>query len=177
MASGKNRLVVTIDANGDPAIGALGKVETAADGVDDAVDGIGDTAGELGGSFGGLQDTLGSLAGPLGAAGIATGLFAAIEQAADLAIEAGSLAEFLGLSVEDASRLNSVFGDVGVEADGVIGIMDNLVTRLAETPELAEKLGIALGPDGVLDPVQAVKTSIDAWDFLTPTEKIELFGE
>ena len=124
-----------------------------------------------------MRDSFAEVAGPLGVGAVIGGLNKALSDAADISAEASILAGFLNISVEEASGLQAVFSDFGLDREGFLGAMEQFVTKLAETPELADELGVALGPDGVLDPVEAIKAAIDKWDLLTPTEKVELFGE
>jgi len=173
------RYVMQIDANGSPAVSELGRVESAVADVDEGVAGIGETAGGLEGQFGGISDELGNIAGGVGIGAVAAGLKNVLDQAAQVADEAIVLSEFMGISAEDAQKLNIAFGEIGLEADEVLALMDTVVQRLEESPELADELGVALGPDGVLDPMEAISAAIRGWedDILTPTQKIELFGE
>lgn len=97
--------------------------------------------GEVAGGLGGLAEG-GAIAG--GAAAVGAALFAAVDHAKDLALEAGNVAQYIGSSVEDASRLLRVLESVGVESGDLLDIIGQVNSVLSASPALVEELGVTL---------------------------------
>lgn len=104
--------------------------------------------GELEGGFGRAAGALGTLSaggGVATAAGaVAVALGAAAISAADIAISAQSLATLTGDTVEDASRLQEVWKLSGADVQDLADVALQVQGALAQSPELAEQLGIDL---------------------------------
>jgi hypothetical protein len=172
-----SRYVITIDANGTPASQEIGKLRDSVDRVDDALDDVNSPTklDNLKGSFSAVGGQLSGLIGPLGLAGVATGIFKIADQAAQLAIDAGITASALNTSVEEASLLNAALGDVGIEANDVVALALQVGEQLSTNEELAARFGLKVGEQ--LEPIDALRLAIDSWDLLTPTERVQIFGE
>jgi hypothetical protein len=99
---------------------------------------------ELDGRLGDVVGMAGRMAGPAGLAAIAGGFIAAADNAANLAIEAGEIARLTGDSVTEAGQLASVWKGAGFESKDLQDVILQLNGVLAQTPELAERLGINL---------------------------------
>jgi hypothetical protein len=99
---------------------------------------------ELDGRLGDIVGMAGKMAGPAGLAAVAGGFLAAADHAADLAIEAGEVARLTGDSVTVAGQLLSVWKGAGFEGKDLQDVILQLNGVLAQTPELAERLGINL---------------------------------
>jgi hypothetical protein len=167
---------VKIDVNGQAAVAELGQIEKAAKDVDSQVESIGgDGMAELSGSTDALMGKVGALAGPAGVGAVGAALFAAADQAANVAIEAGTMSEALGISVEEASKINAAFSDVGLEMGDTVDIALQIGSAVEDDAALAETLGLKVGE--AVTPVAALKAGIDRWDFLTPTQRAKAFGE
>jgi len=176
MARNVTKTYILIDANGKPAAGELQRVEDAAKDTDEAVEDIG--AGGMPGLQAGLDGAigkLGALAGPAGVGALVGGLISAGDKAADLAIEAGTVASTLDISVEEASRLTAAFGDVEIEANDLVDIALQVTGALEDSPALAQALGLEIGK--AIEPVDALEAGIDNWNFLDATTRAQLFGE
>lgn len=97
----------------------------------------------------GLDDLKGA-AGALGigtAGGIAAlpaAIFATTQQSKNWAIEVGTVAKLTGSTLEDASRLVSVFNSNGVETADLLDLLLNVNGVLRDNPELADKLNVKL---------------------------------
>jgi hypothetical protein len=109
--------------------------------------------GELGGKMGSAFAAVGR-GGPvaLGVAGIAGGLLAAANNAADAALEVGVLRDLTGSSAEVASRLSGVWRQSGFDMKDLQDVILQMNGVLLDSPEIAKQLGVNL-KDG-LDPAQ-----------------------
>ncbi len=97
--------------------------------------------GRVGGTLSSLNSR-GAAAG--GIAALAVGIGAAANEAANLAIDADNVANLLGGSVDQASRLLAVVARGGVEANDLQDIVLQMNDVLSSNAELAEQLGINL---------------------------------
>ena len=99
------------------------------------------------------------------AAGSALVTFAAKGVAAfqELAIESGKFADATGLTVEEASRLIEVTGDLGIETKDVETAVGKMNKELGKSPELFKELGIqvAYARDGSVDANETFLNTID----------------
>lgn len=142
--------------------------DTEIDNADSKLRGLADAAAGLPGPVGEFASKLGAVAGPGGAAlAIGGALVAAANSAADVAVEAETLKNLIGGSVEDASRLAAVWKSTGDnELNDLQDIVLNMNAVLAESPELAAQIGINLadGRDGgqrFIQVVEHLNTEID----------------
>lgn len=157
----------------DHATGDLSRIDSRLDEIDKGADAevsvtdnasgaIDDIIGKLGNAPGGLGAVAGRLASPGGAiAAIAGGLLLAANYTTNLAIEADALATQFDSSPEKVSGLAAVLRTTAdVEAQDLADIIGQMSQTLADSPELAETLGITL--DEVRnDPVAAFIHAID----------------
>ena len=168
---------INIKVDGTAAVRDLGQVEKAAKGVDDELDNVGDQ-GRLGGLSAGLETAKGKLqaiAGPAVVGAVVAGVGAAIDKTIELGIAASTVSTALDVSVEEASRLNAAFGDVGIEGNDLVDIALQIQGALETNTALTERLGVDMAD--VATPVDAIRIGIDNWDFLSATERASLFGE
>ena len=168
---------INIKVDGTAAVRDLGQVEKAAKGVDDELDNVGDQ-GRLGGLSAGLETVKGkmqAIAGPAVVGAVVAGVGAAIDKTIELGIAASTVSTALDVSVEEASRLNAAFGDVGIEANDIVDIALQIQGGLEDNADLTERLGVNMAD--IASPVDAVRVGIDNWDFLSATERATLFGE
>lgn len=156
---------VEVDAKAGPGLTNVGELLGKLPGQ------MGEVAGKLG-SLGSLS-TGGAIAG--GVTAIAGGLLAAAEHAADLAINASDLASYIGTSVEDASRLLTVMGSVGIESGDLKDIIGQVNGVLTDTPELAKQLGIELAN---ASPAEVFKQAYEAIRKIEdPQKRLILMGK
>jgi len=177
MAPRKTTAYLVIDADGKPAMRSLADLNREAEELDESLDDVNES-GKLGGLSEGLEgvtDKLGLLAGPAGVGALGAAFVAIGNKAADVAIEAGTIATALDVSVTEASRLNAAFGDVGIESNDLVDIALQISGAIASDAETAKALGVAVGE--AVEPIAAIKLGIDRWDFLTPTQRASAFGE
>ena len=177
MARNTTKTYILIDANGKPAAGELQRLEDAAKDVDKATDEAADPGkwDSMKAGVAGVGDLLGKAAGPLGAGALVAGIGKAVTEVADLTIEAGTMATALDLTVEEASRLNAAFSDVGLEMNDTVDIALQIGQAVEDDALLAEALGIAVGE--AVTPVQALEAGINNWDFLSASQRAKAFGE
>lgn len=179
----KLRTVIQIGADGKQAARVFAGLKDDANELDDAsqragysMESIGDAASGIPGPLG---DVAGLMTGPAGIAAGAAAIGAALWGAAKAAIAVGEEAQTtafaLNATVEEASRLNVAMGQFGVEANDAVDIALQVTGALADSTEIAEKLGFEAGE--VIAPMDGVKASIDSWDLLTPVERMKIFGE
>lgn len=145
---------------------------TATDNASDDLRRVGDEADKLDTKFGNLD--LGSIAGPAALAG-AAGL---AKSYGDAAIDAQVLADLTGSTVEEASRLQTVFkntadGDANDLADIILQMND----VLSESPDIVTDLGIEFESSGnsVADFLNLVDLINESE--LTAQEKAKVLGE
>jgi hypothetical protein len=129
------------------------------------------TIGELKQGVGGIQSAIGGLA----IAGIATGVLAAVDATATLQTQVGTTAELLDLSVEDTSRLTAALGLAGIEADEVATFALDIASGIEGSDVAMEAFGLEAGE--ALTPLEAITLAYDNWNLLTPTERIQTYGE
>lgn len=121
--------------------GEAAKVKIDSSGVDDLVDKLGGLPGPLGDITGALG-TGGTVAAGVGAVG--AGLLAAGDYAADLALSAKTTADLTGATVEDASRLQSVWKLSGADVNDLNDVLLQMNGVLLDSPEIAKQLGVNL---------------------------------
>ena len=99
--------------------------------------------------------------------------------AADAAVEIGTLAQITGASVEDTSRLAQVWKTTGADVKDLADVVAQVNGVLADTPELARQLGIEL--EGA-NPQQVFIEAVEAVNQLSNSQErlvtgARLFGE
>ncbi len=177
MARNTTKTYIIIDANGKPAAGELKRLEDQAKETDGAIDDLGDPS-KLDGLKGGIDGAIGQLgkmAGPAGIGAVVAGLGIAVQKTIDIAEETEQIEQLLELDAEAAGRLRAVFEDVGLEVEDVTAISLDTLEALEDNADMAKRLGI--NADEALTPMDAIRAAVDGWDLLTPTERIQTFGE
>ncbi len=123
----------------------LQDVNEEADNAGQGMSGLADAANQLPGPFGEIG---GALSGPGGIAAGIVGVGAVMGKLADdtarARLEVADYAQLTGDSVENASRLLTVVGRVGVEANDLADITLQMSDSLAGSPEIVQRLGINL---------------------------------
>ncbi len=123
----------------------LQDVNEEADNAGQGMSGLADAANQLPGPFGEIG---GALSGPGGIAAGIVGVGAVMGKLADdtarVRLEVADYAQLTGDSVENASRLLTVVGRVGVEANDLADITLQMSDSLAGSPEIVQRLGINL---------------------------------
>jgi hypothetical protein len=125
------------------------------------------TSGKLKAGFGSAMDSVkanaGSLAMAGGAALVAFGV-KAVGAFQDTALEAGRLADSLGLTSEQASRFMEVAGDLGIDTATLEKSIGKMNVEVAKSPAYFEKIGaaIAKNADGSTDVQQTFLNVVDA---------------
>jgi hypothetical protein len=160
MADKNTKLNVDLTAT-DHASGKLDKVEAKADALESdpvnvevdadtagfsaGIDGLAGKLGDLDGPIGDIGGNLGKLASPGGAvAALVGGFLAAGDAAADTAIEADNLSKLTGDSVEEASKLNTVWKQGGFEVTDLQDVLLQMQGVLSDDADLAASLGVNL---------------------------------
>lgn len=119
-----------------------------------------------------------SLAGGLAAGAGVGGLVALASSAADAALSAQTLAELTGTSLENASRLQTVFKNTAdVDANDLLDIILQMNDKLISNPELVEQIGVKFdaakpSADTFVEVIEALNASQ-----LSQNEKVVLMGE
>ena len=90
-----------------------------------------------------LQDNIANAAMAAGAALVAFGV-KSVQAFQDTALAAGKFADATGTSVEAASRLIEVSGDIGIEAGTVESALGKMNKTLGASPDLFNKLGVEI---------------------------------
>ena len=90
-----------------------------------------------------LQDNIANAALAAGAALVAFGV-KSVQAFQDTALAAGAFADATGTSVEAASRLIEVSGDIGIEAGTVESALGKMNKTLGASPDLFNKLGVEI---------------------------------
>ena len=90
-----------------------------------------------------LQDNIANAALAAGAALVAFGV-KSVQAFQDTALAAGQFADATGTSVEAASRLIEVSGDIGIEAGTVESALGKMNKTLGASPDLFSKLGVEI---------------------------------
>jgi len=96
-------------------------------------------------------------------ASIATFAVKAVGMFQDVALAAGELSDATGLTVEEASRLAEVAGDIGIETKSVETAIGKMNKELGKSPDLFKELGIqvAYAKDGSVDANETFLNTID----------------
>ena len=113
-------------------------------------------------------------------ASIATFAGKAIGDFQDVAIAAGELADKTGLTVEEASRLAEVAGDIGIETGVLETGIGKMNKVLGNSPELFEELGVqvAYAKDGTVDANETFLNVIDRLNGIKdPAERARVASE
>lgn len=185
MANQKLNVEITATDRASAKIEAAGKEADRLDGknvdvkVDADTSGIEDALEALDVPISGLSGKLGGLGSKGGAvAGIAAGLLAAADYAADLAIEADNIAGLTGDSVETASQLQAVWKQTGADTKDLQDVLLQMNGVLKTTPELSSKIGLKDGATIIENFVQVTKY-LDGITDATERSQIasQLFGE
>lgn len=140
------------------------KPEVDSSELDDLLGKLGELTG-FGGAFG--------AAGPFAAIGAVLG--AAATQTRNIGTDVRTIATVLETSTQEASRLRAVFEDTGIEANDLQDIGLQVAGALSDNAELAKQVGLEL--EEAQNPAEALKAAINGWDFLSATERSQLFGE
>ena len=114
------------------------------------------------------------------AGSIATFAAKAIGDFQDVAIAAGELADKTGLTVEEASRLAEVAGDIGIETDALETSIGKMNKVLGNSPELFEELGVQIeyADDGTIDANETFLNTIDRLNGIKdPAERARVASE
>lgn len=134
--------------------------------VSEAEGAFGKLKAGAGGAFDILKSSPALAAGGIAAAGAAIGTFAAksITAFQDTALAAGKFADATGLSVDDASRLIEVAGDIGVSADTVQSALGKMEKAIGSNPQKFRDLGIQIryAADGTVDVKGTFLNAVDA---------------
>jgi hypothetical protein len=109
-----------------------------------------------------VQANAGNLALAGGAALVAFGT-KAVGAFQETALEAGKLADATGLTVEQASRLREVAGDIGVSGETVTAVVAKMNKAIGDGAPIVEELGIELQKtaDGTVDVNATLLDTID----------------
>ena len=83
--------------------------------------------------------------GATAAAAIGKFVFNGAMQFQELALASGKLADATGLTVEQASRLKEVAGDIGIESGTIESSIGKMNKVLGTSPELFKELGVEIG--------------------------------
>ena len=113
-------------------------------------------------------------------ASIATFAVKAIGDFNDVALAAGELADATGLTVEEASRLAEVAGDIGIETGALETSIGKMNKVLGNSPELFEELGVqvAYADDGAIDANETFLNTIDRLNKIKdPAERARVASE
>jgi hypothetical protein len=146
--------------------GTTAEVEVTADTAEaeSSIGGLGDLIAEAGergfGQFSGAAAsafdavTAGGAAMGVGLfAGLAAGIGKAITDFQNVALGAGELRDALGVTADEASRLQEVAGDLGIGVGPLESALARMNTTAGKTPGKFKEIGaaIALGPGGTTD--------------------------
>lgn len=113
-------------------------------------------------------------------ASIATFAGKAIGDFQDVAIAAGELADATGLTVEEASRLAEVAGDIGIETGALETSIGKMNKVLGNSPGLFEELGVQVeyADDGTIDANETFLNTIDRLNGIKdPAERARVASE
>jgi methyl-accepting chemotaxis protein len=97
-----------------------------------------------------------------------------------VALAAGELSDATGLTVEEASRLAEVAGDIGIDAGTIETTIGKMNKELGKSPELFEELGvqIAYTEGGAVDANETFLNVIDRLNGITdPAERARVASE
>lgn len=113
-------------------------------------------------------------------ASIATFAIKAIGRFQDVALAAGELSDATGLTVEQASRLAEVAGDIGIETGALETSIGKMNKVLGNSPELFEELGVqvAYAKDGTIDANETFLNVVDRLNGIKdPAERARVASE
>jgi len=113
-------------------------------------------------------------------ASIATFAVKAVGKFQDVALAAGELSDATGLTVEEASRLAEVAGDIGIEASSLETSIGKMNKQLGTSPKLFEELGVqvAYARDGSVDANETFLNVIDRLNGIKdPAERARVASE
>lgn len=153
------KLVLNLDVD-KSASGGLKGIKDDIDNTDGAFSKLKTGAG---GAFDFVKENAAGFALGAGAA-VAGFAVKAIGDFQDVALGAGQLSSALGISTEEASRLQEVAGDVGIN----LGVMEKSIGRMNRavelTPEKFEAAGVAIAhaKDGTVDVIGTFENVVDA---------------
>ena len=153
--------------------GETANVKVEASGLDNVSDKLGALPGQLG-EIGGALGSLGA-AGGIGA--LVAGLAAAMNAQADMAIAAKTTADLTGATVEEASKLQTLWGRTGADVNDLNDVLLQMNGVLSTTPELARQLGINLQDGRSITERFVQVTDMLAAGQLTAQQASQLFGE
>jgi len=127
----------------------------------------------------GVKANAGAFAIAAGAS-IATFAVKAIGKFQAVALAAGELSDATGLTVEEASRLAEVAGDIGIETKSVETAIGKMNKELGKSPELFKELGVqvAYATDGSVDANETFLNVIDRLNGIKdPAERARVASE
>lgn len=177
--------------------GAFDGIKSKAGGWRDALGGVGSKASELAGDhlgpLGDAASAVGVDMGKLGAglpvvgaavAGVTAFVASGVEKFTALAGEVKQYTSAAGLAAEEASRLNAVMKQFGVEAEDGADVMKTLAEEAALAPDKFVRYGVELAKaaDGTVDMAATLSNVADRFKAMSdPTERAamgaELFGD
>jgi hypothetical protein len=151
------RLLLDVDVKGDGALKQFRSNLSETDGVFNRVKVAGSTA----------FDFIGRHAATfaLGAGGAIAGFAAhALSSFNSTALGAGQLRDSLGVTAEEASRLQEVAGDLGIGVDSLETTIGRMNRTAATTPQAFDEIGasIARNRDGTVNVTETFLNTIDA---------------
>jgi hypothetical protein len=130
----------------------------------------------------GLQAAAGGLAIAGGAALVTFGA-KAVSEFQDVALGAGELRDSLGLTAEEASRLQEVAGDLGISTQALQANLGRMNRTAADSPEKFDAIGAAIerNRDGTVNVNETFLNTIDALNRIPDATKRaaraqEIFG-
>lgn len=113
-------------------------------------------------------------------ASIATFAVKAIGKFNEVALAAGELSDATGLTVEEASRLAEVAGDIGIETGALETSIGKMNKVLGNSPDLFKELGVevAYTKDGAVDANETFLNTIDRLNKIKdPAERARVASE
>jgi hypothetical protein len=155
-----NKISVIIDVAVDQANRGVKSFRQA---IDDADGAVGKLKAGASGAFDAVKANAGNLALAGGAALVAFGV-KAVGAFQDTALEAGRLADSLGLTSEQASRFMEVAGDMGIDVGTLEKSIGKMNIEVAKSPAYFDEIGaaIAKNADGTTDVQQTFLNVVDA---------------
>lgn len=131
------------------SIGATNKTlkdtQEEADKAESRLGKMGEAAGSIPGPIGDVADKLSGAGGVVAGIGVVAGAMIKVaDETARARLEVADYAQLTGDSVENASRLLTVVGRVGVEANDLADITLQMSGALADNEDLATRLGVDL---------------------------------
>ena len=175
----QDRLTVVIDFVTGPAQSGLGKLRTEVKQAEGAMGKLKAGAGAVGGA---LQTHIAGAALAAGTAMVTFGV-KSVKAFQDTALAAGKFADATGISIESASRLIEVAGDLGIESGSVQSAIQRMNVAIDKSGPTIDKMGDAIvrAKDGTVDSAatfQNLVTKIGAIPDATARAKAaqEVFG-